>query len=687
MFQDGYKPRTLLPYLIIAVVAILAYLPVSCMFLSLKNDVLAIEYPIQYFISESLRNGEFPGWLNTWAMGFPLQSILSWGVYSTPSFIIGLLFGSSVYTLHVEFVFYIIASGCLMYKLLKSHFLTDRRLSLLFACCYMLSGFTVGSSQWLLYITGMAFIPLLIYCFLSLVKKPSVKYALLFAVSYYLFFTNVHIYLTVVTTYCFLIYLTVYFSRLLILSKKRQEHKQLVKYSAFTFLLTLLLCAAPAFYTIELVTCLDRSEPIKDSVFFQSNYLHPDGLSSLLFPLSSIKTSHSNTEGTVLNSYIGLLPLLLLPLSIAINLQQKNKKTFFLLAVALLFLLISFGHLTPLRNWLNILPGMANFRHPGVLRVFFNLALIFYLAASFRNFSFDTIFRENSSWRRWVAWPAGLLFFVTVIVLVVYGNNFSGIWKNSFYSSLKAITKNELVVISAIIQLFFLALLYITLKRKPYLFSLFVITELIVNTLICTPYFTVSTYSPAGVHKILQPVGGFPVQQTNPIDVPGIFTDTRNNNWYNTHVFRKQVSTQLSMPGPLVLKNVSLFLENNSLKNTLATRKLIFINDTIITGDSVRILEQHPGKVIAELSLSSSKEIILQQATFPGWSAYYNGKKLSLSNRNNVFVSAMAPEGRGTLVFKFEKRGVFFSAMVLHLFVLCVGLFYAIKTLRSSFLS
>src|SRR6185503_3523637 len=100
-----------------------------------------------------------------------------------PRMLMGFLVDSNVYVLHAEFVLFIFASGCCMYKLLKTKAIADTRLSLLLSCCYMLSGFTVASSQWLLYITGMVFIPLVIYCLMSLLEKPSLKYLLLLAVS------------------------------------------------------------------------------------------------------------------------------------------------------------------------------------------------------------------------------------------------------------------------------------------------------------------------------------------------------------------------------------------------------------------------------------------------------------------------------------------------------------------------
>src|SRR5215207_10470500 len=107
------------------------------MIYTLKNDVLAIEYPIQFFISESYRNGEFPLWMNTWSMGFPLQSILTWSVYSTPQLLSGLILGSNVFILHIQFLLFIIAAGRFMYKFLVTHLIKDKQLGLLFAGCYL----------------------------------------------------------------------------------------------------------------------------------------------------------------------------------------------------------------------------------------------------------------------------------------------------------------------------------------------------------------------------------------------------------------------------------------------------------------------------------------------------------------------------------------------------------------------
>ncbi|MEO7922340.1 MAG: YfhO family protein [Chitinophagaceae bacterium] len=661
------------PYGAIAIAAILAYLPVSSMLFSLKNDVIGIEYPIQHFISESLRKGEFPGWFNTWSMGFPLQSVLTWGVYSTPRMFTGLLFGSNIYLLQAEFVLFIIASGCCMFKLLKKHFIKDHQIALLLSCCYMLSGFTVGSSQWLLYITGMVFIPLSLYCLLSLLKAPSLKYAVLFAVSYYLLFTNTHIYLSITATYLFIFFISVYLLRL-ILSRdiERTRKTKLSKFILLSLVLTGLFCAAPVYYSIETILFLERSLPLEgNSTFFQSNYLHPDALGSLLFPLSAIKTSHFNTEGTVLDVYIGLLPLLLLPLSLLVNSRQQNRKAWQLLLVSLIFLFISFGHLTPLRSWLNILPGMSHFRHPGVLRIFFNLFFILYLAQSFKELRWQNLFEKKSVNRKYLLGTNILLLLLSLFALAISAGYTSTLWKGSIYETIKTIHRNELVLISAVIQVFFTGLLLFSIIKRPHWFSFILIVELVINTLACTPFFTVSAYRSGEVAAILHSTSDFPVQQNSPYDVPASFIDQKNNTWHNINTYKKEVSNNISMPGPLIIEKVSAFLSAGGRKEMLAGKQLVFLRDTLNNSAvSIHITRQLPSKVTADIDLPTPGEIILQQAAFPGWKAFYNDKEIPLLESGLPFVSVKLPAGRGKLEFKFEKKGVLYSALLLHLVVL-----------------
>ncbi|HKB43126.1 MAG TPA: hypothetical protein VKC90_02010, partial [Chitinophagaceae bacterium] len=353
-FLSSYFLKLLRPYFFIACTGLMAFAPVSFMIRSLKNDVVALEYPITHFMSQCIHNGEIPYWFNTWAMGFPLQSNLTWGIFSTPQMIFCSVFNYNIYTLHIEFIFFVLLAGWGMFHLLKKHFLKDERIAVVLACCYMLSGFIVGAGQWMLYVTAAAFIPVVLNSLLQLLKYPSFKHALLFAVLFFLMFTSVYAALNVITSYCLLLFTGSY----LLIKEERRKKIILLKYIFIAGTMTILLCLPCLIYTLELLKYINRGNPISGNTdFFNSNYLHPYGLSTMLLPFTSVKMNFLNTEGTMLNTYMGLFVLLILPAVTLQSIKEKNRSSLIILLSAIIFLLISFGQVLPFRNALNILPG------------------------------------------------------------------------------------------------------------------------------------------------------------------------------------------------------------------------------------------------------------------------------------------------------------------------------------------
>ncbi len=671
MKNSKYDSRGLWPYLWIAIAAILAYLPVSSMLFTLKNDVMAIEYPVQHFISEALRNGENPVWFNTWCMGFPLHSVLTWGIYSTPTVVTGTLFPSDITTFHIQFLAYVIAAGWAMYRLLNKHFLPDRQLSFLLACCYMLSGFTVASSQWLLYITGMAFIPFLLHCTISLFRDPCIKNSFLVGIASFLLLTNTHIYLTVFSTLFLSVAVILYLLRQLFNTQTgRSEKSKLLRFTAMAVFFSLLFCAAPLYYTIETVSFLERSNPLnEDLVFSRSNYLHPEGLKSLFLPLSVIRSVHFNTEPSIQNIYTGLLPLALLLPTLLINFKRKTRAPLLLLAAAIFFLLVSFGHLTPLRGWLNLIPGMSHFRHPGVLRVFFIMAFILYTGYSLRGYGLSELLKPATPERKTLLYSLAALGSLFLVVLIFHLNFFAGTRNGSFSESIRQAGDGQLILWNSILQLFFVAALIFSAIKKQKWFPLLVMAELVINFLACTPYFAVSSRTVTDVNSLFQYKKGFPVQQASPYSIPAEIRTETVTTWRNTNTYRKEVSNHVSMPGPLILEHVVQFISAPGFQK-MEGKQLAFLRDSAARTDSVNIIEQKPGKVKLNLRLARANEIILQQAYFPGWRAFYNGREVPLSKNEFPFVSAAIPAGEGELVFRFAKKPAVYSALLLHFIVL-----------------
>ncbi|OSZ77330.1 hypothetical protein CAP36_13060 [Chitinophagaceae bacterium IBVUCB2] len=671
--------KILQPYLIISVAGLLAFAPVSFMLKALKNDIIALEYPINHFISQSIHNGEIPYWFNTWGMGFPLQSNLTWGIFSTPQILFSSLFNYNIYTLHIEFMFFVLLAGWGMFYLLQKHILKDQKLSQLFAICYMLSGFVVGSTQWLLYITAAAFIPLVISCLLSLLHTPSLRNSIQFAIVYTLMFTSVYAAFNIITSYSLIVFVLIWF---LFFEKEKNKRPSRIKYLGVAAFFTLLFCLPCVYFTTEVLQHIGRGSSIaSDTGFFNSNYLHPASLSNLLLPFSSVKMGFLNTEGTMLDSYMGLLIILLLPLSIWRVIKEKNKSSIFILFTAVLFLLISFGEMTPIRNLLNIFPGFAYFRNPAIFRLYFIIAIIIFTANTFRYKNFTELFIKAPESKA-IYRTAYLLLAVSLFVGALHINALQNISFSNLTIFIKNITYHNSLFISAIIQIFFLIAILVLLKiKRTALLNLVLIFDLIINTLICTPFFSVSSSSIAEVSAILHPTNGFPVQSIKPADVAVSYIDNKGNTWNNVNIFRKEISTRDSYRGPLTLNN---FYSDSSaaIAKEVKTENSILLIESDSTKNTINLLVQRPTFIKALVYSQDSSVLTVQQNYYKGWRSFYNKKEVEIIADNRPGMSIIIPKGEGVVEFKYERKSVWLAAFALHLIVVIFLVWKAVNWIR-----
>lgn len=645
---------------------------------ALKNDIVALEYPINYYISQCIHNGEIPTWFNTWGMGFPLQSNLTWGIFSTPQLLFSSLFDYNIYILHIEFMFFLLLAGWSTFYLLKKYFLKDEQLSQLLAICYMLSGFMVGSTQWLLYITSASFLPLMIISLLKLLYTPSFKSSLQFAVVYTLMFTSAYAAFNIITTYSLFIFIVIWFW----LGKGAKKSKfTTFRYFILASLVTLLLCFPCLYYTIEVLNHIERGNSISsDSTFFSSNYLHPSALSNLLLPFSSVKINFYNTEGTMLNTYMGLFILILLPASTWKAIKEKNKPAIIMFSAAVLFLIISFGNTTPLRNFLNILPGFSYFRNPAIFRLYFILSIVLFLGLLYRNIPFTELINwKNISFAKIIPYTIGTLILICFITFILNIKSLTYFSFGSLSTFLKKMNFSQTIAISSLIQLFILIALFFAIKKQRNSFSKLVLTlDLVLNTLICTPFFSVSSYSIKEVSSILYSIPGFPRQQVAVNEVATTYTDGKQNTWNNINVFSKQVSTNKSYRGPLSLSQNST-TGSIILSNDFYNKKLVDYENNSNYG-SILIIMQRPTHIRASVNFLETTRVRLMQNYFPGWKAYYNKKELTLIKDNKPGISIEVPKGEGIVDFRYKKKKLVLFASLLHLFVVT----YLIMVLTSS---
>lgn len=657
----------LIPYLQITLAGIFAFAPISFFQRSLKNDIIALEFPINQFMSQCIRNGEFPYWFNTWGMGFPLQSNLTWGVFSTPRFFFSSVFNYNIYSLHVELIFFICMAGWTMYSLLMKHFVKDKSLAVLLAISYMLSGFITGSTQWLLYITAAAFIPLVLSSLLSLFNKPSVRTALQLSIVYTLMFTSVYAAFNVISTYFIFFFIIAY------LLNTKVDIPQKVKLAKYCFLavgIILVLCGPTLLATIELMPHIERGSSINNNIsFFESNYLHPKGLLSSILPLPSAKMNFANTEGSMLNTYLGIFVMILLP-SVFGKLNKENRKTIIALTIfATLFLTTAFGSMTPVRNALNILPGFSFFRNSAIFRLYFIICCILLIATAYKNWNFSEIINHIKKRK-----TNPIAFTFLFILVMISASTFIALINQQFSlttKSVKAFLNNsdyfQLLFINSIIQLFLLTTLFIAFKKnKERFIKIILVSELVINTLICTPYYSVSSYTLNEINSICKVSPGFPIQNEPLSETYAVYTDKKGNIWHNTNTYKKQVSVNQSYRGPLSLNSFSN--RDDASKHLLVNKKLVF-SSSQDTSSVITITKQYPNSVIAEISLPAPADITLMQNYYPGWKAKYNNQSIPFSSTKNG-LTVNAPAGKGKIEFQYKRPDIMICSILLHITII-----------------
>jgi uncharacterized membrane protein YfhO len=203
--------------------------------------------------------------------------------------------------------------------------------------------------------------------------------------------------------------------------------------------------------------------------------------------------------------------------------------------------------------------------------------------------------------------------------------------------------------------------------------------DLIINTLLCTPYFVVSSYSLAQVNTILQSEKGFPLQSEKINQVAANYTDEKFNRWNNVNIFYKKVSGNESYRGPLVLKNFSRYANNSAVFN----HPLVFLgNGSPVSNDEVKLIIQRPTHIRAQVNIVKPTTITVMQNYFPGWKAYYNNKNVDFINQDKPGLTINIPEGKGTIDLVYSKKEVWVTALLLHLIAISFLVFYIYEKIK-----
>ena len=170
------------PYIVLLLLAVAGYSPLTSGLYSLKNDDIAYFLPYRFNVVENLRNGFLPSWSPYVYQGFPLAGDMQSGAWNPLVWLLA-LFGRYDHTsLTIEIITYIFLAGTGMFRLLKE-LNTARNSALALAAAYMFCGFMLDSGQILCWVACAAILPFTYLYLARILRNPNGRNAAFFALA------------------------------------------------------------------------------------------------------------------------------------------------------------------------------------------------------------------------------------------------------------------------------------------------------------------------------------------------------------------------------------------------------------------------------------------------------------------------------------------------------------------------
>lgn len=382
MIQSNWGPA--LALLVLGLLPFLGYLT--------SGDILfasdQIGSPAWKYVFEALRRGEIPLW-NPYALaGVPSYDALV-GDASYPLFLLlGLLFPVEK-VVGYNFVLHVLIAGFTAYLLLRRYFRLDKLVAVGLAAAYMLN--TNFISHIYSGHTGkffiMSWLPLALHFLLrSLDRNSRPRHLLGLCLLIFWFVLTSHLQFTYYVLMGFFLYWAFITYRLV--RKRNWGHVGLVGAKFWLPILLGIGLAFPLFHAPvkynELFSV--RGEAAKKTFEHAASWsLHPEEALSLVVPeFTGLNQHYWGRNPFKLNSEYPGLALLMLGIT---GLAFCRRRPWFWLwgAVGLLSILYGLGANTPLfRLFYEVIPGVKNFRAPGMILFWLAAALLLLAAATLR---------------------------------------------------------------------------------------------------------------------------------------------------------------------------------------------------------------------------------------------------------------------------------------------------------------
>ncbi len=678
-------------YLLLLVIALLAYWPLTFGIFSVKNDAIHYFLPYRFQISETLRNGEWPFWNPYIYLGYPIQGDMQSGAWNPIVWFFSFIGRYDLTLFHYENLLYIFLGAVGMYKL-TNRLVQHSYTALLIAVSYMLSGIMLGG-QLINWLAAAAFLPFVIHYYLQTLDSVSFSNAIKTGIALYFLFTAGYPSFLIITGYLLLALFIITFIR-----RSRNKVANAVSWKIFIqqHLLLLLVftgLSLPAIVSfIDLLPYYQRGggTSYQSSIVNSFEWQH---LLSFIFP-TTIKANDviTSTDLTCRNVYAGLFTIIIL----AAFPPKLNRRNILLICLALFALLFSLGDATPVRKiCYKLVPLMDTFRHPSQMRLFFIFSILLLATPGLKKILSTQLTPIEINKLRKLTWIiTGFVFVATVIAFTRSGILTQGFGfelsqlRDALKNILDSISFSDAIVLSGLVQLFFLVSFLLLLKKsfshKRIFFYLWV-ANLFIMAQFVLPATFVSKTSPKEINAFIHSAPkGFPLTGLdktigeNSKDALADFDKIGLAYFYN-----KKIGISHITNSPSFLTEQGEFIDNNFLYRYVSSSPVVYIADTIIQLKDSAFLEFNNScryavadiatdvreacdpddtAVIKKLTANSFEietqrlsagYLVVIQSYHHHWRASIDGEKTVINRTNISFMGITIPAGKHTIVFHF----------------------------------
>lgn len=665
------------PIVILALFVIIAYLPALLPFFHVKNDLITQNLPTRFFISESIYSNTFPWWNPYINYGIPQYGDMNNGFWNPIIWFISCTFGYTVLSITLEEMLYIFIGGWGVFKLLK-YLGVEEKIALIGSLSYMGGGFIVGHLQHLCWITGTAFFPYLLYYYLKSILVTHAKYFVKGGLFTFLFLSSTHPGLIIGTIYFF------FFLVFYLLVKQGLKKAKDVILKTFLFLVCGSVLSLIVIYSnVDVLNEISRGNKV---AFVEALNL-PTTLQSylsLLFPAAVNKGDFFDTDISMRNIYIGILPLA----GIVFFIKKLSKvDAIFYWCILIFFICLSAGigrHL-----FYNYLPYAGFVRLNGEFAYF--VFLIFIVSGGLGLAGLD--FNRSTQWKKTIRLL--IVFFIITAITA-----FAKILLNNEVVTDESKTVFEklgfwaLLLIASILQLAFLILFNTKWGSKNFKLTYFLWSSTIVWCSL--PFTGISKIPRSEVQSIINfKERGIVTPSQKSINTNNYIDSTKENIIGSAGFYSKQIGYVKTMPYPTELKTQSLYSVDPVLNEYIEQQPFLFLaNDTIIGSKSdtdlnkLKIERFTPTHVTINVTNRQSKFLILLQNKYPRWQVYIDKKRVTDFVAFKTFIGIPISKGvyKVDYVFNvFDLKIILF----LNIFLIIAALLYLItvsKLNRSSFI-